>query len=111
MGNYSTPLAEFNISNLRSKDYSFGAFMHHKSSYSKLRLENDVKVNAGYVDNLINIYGKRFFSGVTLSGNLNFEQHAFSYYGYNTEILPGPYNLNKDSIRQRNYKPGILAWY
>jgi len=107
LGNYSTPFVEFNISNLRSKEYSYGAFMHHKSSHGKLRLENDVSVNAGYVDNLINIYGKRFFSGITLSGQLNFDQHAFSYYGYNTDTIVGPYKPDADSVRQRTYKPGF----
>jgi hypothetical protein len=107
LGNYSTPLVEFNISNLRSKDYSYGAFMHHKSSHGNLRLDNDVSVDAGYVDNLIQVYGKRFFSGVTLSGSLNFDQHAFNYYGYNTDTIVGPYKPDQDSIRQRTYKPGI----
>jgi hypothetical protein len=107
LGNYSTPLIEFNISNLRSKDYSYGVFMHHKSSNGKLTLENDVRVNAGYVDNLINVYGKRFYNDVTLSGQLNFEQHAFNYYGYDTDTILGPIELNKDSIRQRTYKPGF----
>ena len=107
LGNYSTPMAEFNISNLRSKEYSLGAYMYHKSSNGKVILENDVPVNAGYVDNLIQVYGKRFFSGVTLAGSFNFEQHAFNYYGYNTDTIRLPFELDKDSIRQRNYKPGI----
>jgi len=107
LGNYKTPLVEFNISNLRSKEYAYGAYMHHKSSYSKLALANDARVNAGYVENMINIYGKRFFSGVTLSGNLNFEQQAFHYYGYNTDTIHLPYEPDRDSTRQRLVKPGI----
>lgn len=106
-GNYVTPLAEFNISNLRSKDYAYGAYIHHKSSHAKLRLMNDDKANAGYVENLINLYGKRFFPSTTLSGSLNFDQNAFYYYGYNTDRYILPPNLEKDSLRQRNYKPGI----
>ncbi|HEX2396426.1 MAG TPA: hypothetical protein VHI78_13850 [Bacteroidales bacterium] len=108
LGNYSTPLVEFNISNLRSKESSYGAFMYHKSSYGKIQLENNARVNAGYVDNIINIYGNRFFSGVTLSGQLNFEQHAFNYYGYNTDTLILPIEIETDSIRQRIYKPGFV---
>jgi hypothetical protein len=108
MGNYSTPLAAFNISNLRSKDYAYGAYMYHKSSRGNISLLNDDKVHAGYVVNNINLYGKRFFSGATLSGNLRLDQHAFNYYGYNAEKftfpLPDP---GHDSIRQRTYKTGI----
>jgi hypothetical protein len=107
LGNYTTPLFEFNISNLRSKDYAYGAYLFHKSSYGKIRLKNDLSVNAGYVNNMVSLYGKRFFSGVTLSGNLNFEQHAFNYYGYNTDTIIGFYKPDKDSTRQRNFKPGI----
>lgn len=106
-GNYTTPLVEFNISNLRSKDYAFGAYMRHKSSHGDLRLENDDKVNAGYVENNINIYGKRFLSATTLSGKLRFDQHAFNYYGYNTDRYMLPPDVDNDSLRQRNYKPGL----
>jgi hypothetical protein len=81
--------------------------MRHKSSHGDLRLENDDKVNSGYVENNINLYGKRFFPGVTLSGNLNFDQHAFNYYGYNTDRYTGAPNVDNDSLRQRTYKPGI----
>ncbi len=106
-GNYTTPLAEFNISNLRSKEYSYGVFMHHKSSQGKITLQNDNRVKAGYVENNAHVYGKRFFSGSTLSGDLRFDQYAFSYYGYNTDILPGPIKLDNDSVRQRVFKPGV----
>ncbi len=107
LGNYSTPLVEFNISNLRSKEYSYGAFMHHKSSGGRVLLENDRRVKAGYVDNLIKVYGKRFYNKVTLSGELNFEQHSFNYYGYNTDTLMVPIEVKPDSIRQRTYRPGL----
>jgi hypothetical protein len=107
IGNYTTPMVEFNISNLRSKDYSYGAYMYHKSSNGQLRLDNDDKVRAGYVDNHISLYGKRFFSGATLAGNLRFDQKAFNYYGYNTELVASPPELDKDSLRQKTYNPGV----
>jgi len=107
LGNYSTPMAEFNVSNLRSKDYAYGAYMYHKSSNGKVSLSNDDKVNAGYVVNNINLYGKRFFANATLSGNLRFDQNAFNYYGYNPEKFSAPANPDRDSIRQKTYKTGI----
>jgi hypothetical protein len=108
LGNYTTPMAEFNISNLRSKEYAYGAYMYHKSSQGKIRLSNDDKVRAGYVVNNINLYGKKFFPGATLSGNLRLDQNAFNYYGYNTEKFTDPLpGADRDSLRQRTYKTGI----
>ena len=48
LGNYVTPLVEFNIQNLRSRKYVVGAYVYHKSSMSKLELSNHDKVPAGY---------------------------------------------------------------
>jgi len=108
IGNYITPMAEFNFSNLRSKDYAYGAYLYHKSSHGKISLDNDRKVPAGYVVNNINLYGKRFYPKTTLSGNLRLDQHAFNYYGYNTELFTDPlFKLDRDSIRQRTYQAGI----
>jgi|WetSurSiteA1Bulk_404760.scaffolds.fasta_scaffold02868_2 hypothetical protein len=107
-GNYVTPLAEFNISNLRSKDYAYGAYLFHKSSQGKIVLPNNQKVTAGYAVNNINLYGKRFYSKTTLTGNLRFDHNAFHYYGYNTDLnldpLPDP---DRDSTRQNTYLTGV----
>lgn len=108
MGNYRTPMAEFNISNLRSKDHAYGAYLYHKSSYGKISLPNDDKVSAGYIDNKINLYGKKFYPKTTLSGNLRLDQHAFNYYGYNTALFTDPLpELDPDSVRQRVYLAGV----
>lgn len=107
LGNYSTALAEFNISNLRSKDYAYGAYFRHKSSHARIMLDNNEKVNSRFIENNIELYGKRFFPEVTLSGNLKFEQKAFSYYGYNTNNFMASPDIDKDSLKQRVYKPGF----
>ncbi|MBN1145507.1 MAG: hypothetical protein JXA72_13840 [Bacteroidales bacterium] len=109
MGNYSTPMAEFNISNLRSKEYAYGAYLYHKSSHGNVRLSNDDKVKAGYVVNRMNLYLKRFLKSSTISGNLRFNQDGFNYYGYNTERIAGPLDLDRDSLKQRIFNPGIDA--
>lgn len=109
MGNYSTPMAEFNISNLRSKEYAYGAYLYHKSSHGNVRLVNDDKVKAGYVVNRMNLYLKRFLKSSTISGNLRFNQDGFNYYGYNTERITGPLDLDRDSLKQRIFNPGIDA--
>jgi hypothetical protein len=107
LGNYGTLMAEFNISNLRSKEYAYGAYMYHKSSHGNIRLVNDDKVHAGYLVNNINLYGKRFSPHTTLSGNLRFDQNAFYYYGYNTEKFTSPPDPDRDTLKQKTYKPGI----
>lgn len=102
LGNYATPLAEFNISNLHSKDYTVGAYLYHKSSHSNLRLENDDKVPAGYAINHVNLYGKKFFKTASLTGNITLDHEGFNYYGYNTRMfemdsLP---RMDRSDIRQ-----------
>jgi hypothetical protein len=105
-GNYSTPLAEFNISNLRSRDYAYGAYLYHKSSHGNIRLLNDQKVPAGYAVNQVNLYGKRFYSNATLTGNLRLDHHGFNYYGYNTGLDTVP-DMDRESTRQRTYLMGF----
>lgn len=107
IGNYSTPLAEFNISNLQSKEFSAGLYLFHKSSRSQLSLANDDKVPSGYVVNHAEVYGKQFMKNATLSGTLRFKHHGYHYYGYNTayfaDSLP---DIQKNDIRQNQYRIG-----
>jgi hypothetical protein len=108
LGNYTTPMAEFNISNLRSKDLAYGAYLYHKSSYGNIRLSNDHKVPAGYAVNNISLYGKKFYTRATLSGNLRLDHQAFNYYGYNTALFSDPLpDMENDSIRQKTYLAGF----
>lgn len=109
IGNYFTPLAEFNISNLHSRDYSYGLYLYHKSSHSNIKLINNHKVPGGYSDSYGSFYGKRMYDNAVLSGNLNFTHNGFNYYGYNTTLfatdsLP---EMKRDSIRQSNITAGF----
>jgi hypothetical protein len=101
IGNYVTPLAEFSIHNLRSKDYSVGAYAYHKSSHTNLKLDNKDKVPAGYGINKVSAYGKRFYKDVNVEGEVGFNSHKSRFYGYNTAnfIDTFPVLDNKD-IRQ-----------
>jgi len=108
LGNYRTSLAEFNISNLRSKDYAYGVYLFHKSSDGNIRLINDHKVPAGYNDNSVKLYGKRYYSKAKLTGNVRFDHRGFDYYGYNTDLFADSIPLIKqDSMRQRTYLLGF----
>ena len=84
-GNYITPLAEINISSLRAKNYSVGAYLKHFSTSGKIKNTDNKRVFAGNSDNLIQLYGKRIFkSNKILSGNMSFNSRKIYYYGYNT---------------------------
>ncbi len=84
-GNYITPLAEINISSLRAKNYSVGAYLKHFSTSGKIKNTDNKRVFAGNSDNLIQLYGKRIFkSNKILSGDMSFNSRKIYYYGYNT---------------------------
>ena len=110
MGNYFTPMAEFNISNLHSKEYSVGAYLYHKSSYSNLTLENQDKVPGGYAVTKVNLYGKKFFHDLTVTGNLILDHDGFNYYGYNVRLpYETPPPMDRDDIHQRIIDLGAQA--
>lgn len=106
IGNYITPLAEFSIHNLRSKEYAIGAYIFHKSSHTKLKLDNGAKVPAGYGKNDLAVYGKRFYKNVNLSADIGTNTYRVRHYGYNTsnyaaDSLP---DLDAQDIKQSFFK-------
>jgi hypothetical protein len=110
LGNYLTPMAEFNISNLHSKEYSIGAYLYHKSSYSDLTLENLDKVPGGYSITNLNLYGKKFFPDLTVTGNLTLDDDGFNYYGYNVRLpFEAPPPMDRDDIHQNVILLGAQA--
>lgn len=110
LGNFLTPLAEFNISNVRSREFAYGAYLHHKSSRSNIVLANDDKAPGGYVHNNASLYGKRLYTNAVLDIDLHFQHRGFNYYGYNTEKFAGPPpEIDRDSVRQNTYLAGLKA--
>ncbi len=103
LGNYFTPLAEYSINSLRSKEYLVGAYLSHKSSPSKIKLDNKEKVPAGYSNNKINLYGKKFLNNATLSGNMKLHSNGIHYYGYNTELPNDTFPDVKGKDIKQNY--------
>jgi len=79
---YSMPYGEFWIGNTRSKENSYGAHLKHLSSTTHLKDAG----YGGFSDNIINVFGKRFYKKHTLSGDLNYERNVVHYYGYNTAL-------------------------
>jgi len=85
-GNYMTPYMELSINQLRAKTTQLGFYFNHQSSTGKIKLENDKKVNAGYNDNLMKLYGKKIFKASVLEADLTGGYNSVLYYGYNSAV-------------------------
>ena len=88
MGNYLSPLAEISITNERSKKGTLGFYARHYSSNGKIKLENDRKVFAGYADNDVSLFGRKFFRKNILEGSADFSQKNRYAYGYDYSYEP-----------------------
>ncbi len=85
-GNYTSPLGEIYFANSRSKDYSWGAWITHHSSFGSVKLDNNDKINAPYQLSRASVFGKRIFSKSALSGEIGYKQHNYNFYGIDTLI-------------------------
>ncbi len=103
MGNYITPLLEFNMSSLRSKDHVLGMYVRSLSSYGNVKLDNGKKVDGNYGNLKAEFYGKKIFRSATFDGSVFFRNDKMLYYGYNPLLDT---SLVKDSIRQNYLNPG-----
>lgn len=92
---YNSPYGEFFVSNLRSRDMAYGAHLKHFSSSSTL----DSTGFGGFSDNIVNVYGKKFYKKHTLNGDLNYSRNVVHYYGYNANK-----NTLKDDYTKQRYQ-------
>jgi len=80
-GNYLTPLAELNISQLRSRKGAFGLNIRHHSMNGKVKLENDLKAPAGFNENKIEAYGSRFMNKNVFDYYAGASYNSYVHYG------------------------------
>lgn len=99
-GNYTSPLAEVSITSERSKKGALGFYGRHYSNNGNIKLDNDDRMFAGYMDNELSLFGKKFFRGVVAGASVDYNQMSRHAYGYNPEILN--YHPGKKETR-RNY--------
>lgn len=97
MGNYLTPLAEVSITNERSKKGTIGFYGRHFSTNGKVELQNKEKVFAGYMDNDVSLFGRKFFKKNLFEGSVDYSQKTRYAYGYDTSITN--YSPAKEEIR------------
>lgn len=77
-GNYTTPYGELYTNSLRSKEYSLGAHLKHISSNGRI----NGYAPAGYSDNIVSVYGKKFLPNYVISSDLNYTRNAIHFYGF-----------------------------
>ncbi|MDY6802149.1 MAG: hypothetical protein SVU94_13125 [Bacteroidota bacterium] len=108
VGTKTLPLLETYINSKRSEDYTLGVYYKYSASYAKVELLNDERVFAGYSDNDLQLFGKKFFKNATLQGDLGVQGDTRYFYGYDTKIDT---SMEKDDIRQKYFKFNMSANY
>ncbi len=86
MGNYLTPLAELNINQLRSRNGTFGVHVRHHSMNGKIKLENDLKADAGFNENQVEFYGNRFLKNAVFDYTAGASYNSYVHYGVDPEL-------------------------
>ena len=95
-----TPLAEINVSNLRSRENNYGIYLKHYSANGSVTMTDKNEVKAPFSENTINAYGKHIYKESELSGNIGYSNNSVNYYGYNVALgIP-----NKDSIKDQLFQ-------
>jgi hypothetical protein len=107
MGNFLSPLGELSITNQRSKKGNIGLYARHFSTNGKVELQNLEKAFAGYMDNDVLLFGRKFFKSSILRGNIDFIQKTRYAYGYDTSFVD--YNPEKKDTRMSYYNTGASA--
>jgi hypothetical protein len=104
LGNYVTPIAEVSISNERSKKGAIGIYARHFSTNGKVELQNLQKGFAGYMDNDLMVYGKKFLRNSVFNSSVSFMQKTRYAYGYDTSFVD--YKPANKAIRLNYYNAG-----
>jgi hypothetical protein len=87
LGSYTSPFVEISITNERSKKGALGFYGRHFSNNGKVKLQNDKRVFAGYMDNDASLFGKKFFANSVLGASFDVAQRSRHAYGYDTSIV------------------------
>jgi hypothetical protein len=97
IGTYTTPYAELWVNSLRSKEYSAGLHAKHLSSSYTPNSSGKNLGYAGFSNDEIGIYGKKFLKKHSLIGNADYVSNIVHFYGFEKNLYP---KLTKDSTQQ-----------
>ena len=82
-GNYLTPLAELRIHQVRSSKGTAGFHFRHHSMNGKLKI-NDSDLEAGFNENQLQFYGKRFRKRANIEYGAGLDYNSYIHYGVDT---------------------------
>jgi hypothetical protein len=108
MGTKLSPQIEAYLMNKRSHKHTYGAYFQHNSSAGKVAMANDERNFAGYSDNHLKVFGKKFFEHSVLSADASLKSNTRYFYGYNTQIDT---SFEKSDIKQNFLRLGFSADY
>jgi hypothetical protein len=109
LGTYLSPFLEVSISNGRSNKGAIGLFTRTFGSAGKIELENDRRVNAGFLDNQALLYGKKYFRRSRLDADIDFRHMTRHAYGYDPDVTG--YDPDRKDIRALYYDVSAKARY
>ena len=78
-----SPLLELYHSSPRSKQWQYGGWARHRSTFGGLTLQNDERVDAKSTQSDVALFGKHIRNSKVLSANAFYRNRGYSYYGYN----------------------------
>lgn len=109
LGTKYHPEIAFYANKKRSKEYQYGAYINHLSSYAKINLTDDVRQYAGFSNSNVGVFGKRIFNKSVVEGELSLLRDMNHFYGYDTQIDT---TFEDADIRQRFFGTQAgLSWY
>lgn len=97
LGNYVTPFIEVSVANDRSRKGAIGVYTRSYASAGKVKLDNSKKVFAGFMDNQVLLYGKKYFARSRFDADIDFRQMSRHAYGYDTSYIG--YEAKRKEIR------------
>lgn len=103
-----TPLLEFTAHNTNNTKYSFGANVHHFSSW--LGPVGKKQQNYAYAptsDTRVHLFFTRFFKNQTLYSSLGYNHELANLYGYNKQVLEAMNYPNVDQYYDKAYRDSI----
>ncbi|HAF30471.1 MAG TPA: hypothetical protein DCG75_15620 [Bacteroidales bacterium] len=97
LGTKMLPMFEAYVNNKRSKDYSIGAYYKFLNSIGQATFDNDEKEFAGFSDNDLRFFGKKYIKSSVIQGDLGLLSNTRYFYGYDTRVDT---ILQKENIKQ-----------
>jgi len=108
LGTKMLPSLEAYVNNKRSKEYSIGAYYKFLNSIGQATFDNDEKEFAGFSDNDLRLFGKKFLKNSIIEGEMGLLSNTRYFYGYNTQVDTV---IEKENIKQNFLNLNLNANY